>query len=151
MAEAVIRAVTIYKGLPYTAPEGLIGNTYIVKKGDSLYSIAQKYNTTVDNLKSLNNLTSNTLQVGQVLRVPEQEDTTSPVEGQKYTVVSGDTLYGIARQFDISVDELKRLNNLTSDILSIGQVLIIKEPTISSEDTIYTVKSGDTLFMGNNE
>ena len=96
-------------------------NTYIVKKGDSLYSIAKEYNTTVDNIKKLNNLTSNLLSIGQILKMPStiKEDTIT------YTVKSGDSLYSIARKYNTTVDNIKKLNNLTSNLLSINQVLKI--------------------------
>ena len=115
--------------------------TYTVVSGDTLYSIARRYNTTVSAIKELNNLTSDTLQIGQKLKIPNNID-----EGYiKYTVVSGDTLYSIARKYNTTVDSIKRLNNLTSDILKVGQILTI--PT-SSEDTYinYIVVSGDTLY-----
>lgn len=121
-------------------------NTYTVKSGDTLYGIASKYNTTVDELKSLNNLTSNTLSIGQTLKIPS--GTTSD-NSSTYTVKSGDTLYGIANKYDTTVDAIKNLNNLSSNNLSIGQVL--KIPNGSTEKVTYTVKSGDTIFMGNNE
>ena len=62
-------------------------NVYTVVKGDSLYSIAQKFNTTVSNLKSLNNLSSNLLSIGQILKIP------SSTLGNTYTVVKGDTFF----------------------------------------------------------
>lgn len=115
-------------------------NTYIVKAGDTLYGIANKYNTTVDTLKSLNNLTSNTLSIGQVLKLPSSGTTSTDT----YTVKSGDTLYAIANKYNTTVDALKSLNNLTSNTLSIGQTL--KIPSNSSDNVVYTVKSGDTLY-----
>ena len=115
-------------------------DTYTVKSGDSLYAIAKKYNTTVDTLKSLNNLTSNTLSIGQVLKLPGSSATSTDT----YTVKSGDTLYAIANKYNTTVDALKSLNNLTSNTLSIGQTL--KIPSSSSDNVVYTVKSGDTLY-----
>lgn len=94
--------------------------TYVVKSGDSLYSIARKYNTTVNDLMKYNNLTSNLLSIGQTLKIPTSESTIT-----SYTVKSGDTLYSIARKYNTTVDEIKRKNNLTSNTLSIGQTLII--------------------------
>ena len=125
---------------------GNIGANYInymVVSGDTLYSIAKKYNTTVDAIITLNNLTSNILSIGQILKIPT---TSSESITTRYTVVSGDTLYSIAKKYNTTVDAIKRLNNLTSDILSIGQVLQI--PTSSGETnyTTYTVVSGDTLY-----
>ena len=121
-------------------------NTYVVKSGDSLYSIARKYNTTVDEIKRLNNLSSNVLSIGQVLKIPSSESSnTGSNTGttNTYVVKSGDSLYSIARKYNTTVDEIKRLNNLTSNLLSIGQVL--KIPSGSSTST-YVVKSGDNLY-----
>ena len=71
LVEAVIQAVTNYIGVPYTPPGGMISNTYTVQRGDSLYSIARKFDTTVDKLRELNNLSSNLLSIGQILIVRE--------------------------------------------------------------------------------
>ena len=115
-------------------------NEYIVQKGDTLYAIANKFNTTVDNLKSLNNLTTDSLSIGEVLKIPSSIPSTNT-----YTVKSGDTLYALANKFNTTVDTLKSLNNLTSNTLSIGQVLKLPSSNTASNDT-YTVKSGDTLY-----
>jgi len=122
--------------------EEISDNIYTVQSGDTLYSIAVQYNTTVDNLKSLNNLTTNTLSIGQVLNVPTGTiiDTGNNVT---YKVQSGDTLYSIANEYGVSVQELKVANNLTSNILSLGQILNI--PT-EIDENIYVVKSGDNLY-----
>lgn len=142
LAEAVISAVANYIGVPYTPPEGLITNTYIVQKGDSLYSIANKLGTTVSELKKENNLTSNTLQIGEVLRIPTKEI----YEGEEnvYIVQKGDTLYSVAMANNTTVDELKKANNLTSNILSTGQLL--KIPSALLPESTYTVKKGDSLY-----
>lgn len=108
---------------------------YVVKKGDTLYSIAKKYGLTVDNLKDINNLSSNMLSIGQKLYLIRQ----SNPEGT-YIVVKGDNLYSIAKRFDTTVDELKKLNNLSSDLLSIGQMIFLPEKEY------YVVKKGDTLY-----
>ena len=142
LAEAVISAVANYIGVPYTPPEGITTNTYVVQKGDSLYSIANKLGTTVSELKKENNLTSNTLQIGDVLRIPTKEI----YEGEEnvYIVQKGDTLYSIAAANNTTVDELKRINNLTSNILSTGQLL--KIPSALLPESTYTVKKGDSLY-----
>ena len=144
LAEAVIKAIMNYKGLPYIPPTDTSMSTYTVKLGDTLYSIANKYNTTIDNLKKLNNLTSNTLSIGQILKINPTELT------ENYTVKPGDTLYSIAKNNNTTVGELKRLNNLTNNILSVGDTLILPSGKIT-EDIItdynnYTVKVGDTLY-----
>ena len=142
LAEAVISAVANYIGVPYTPPEGLITNTYIVQKGDSLYSIANKLGTTVSELKKENNLTSNTLQIGEVLRIPTKEIYKG--EENVYIVQKGDTLYSVAMANNTTVDELKKANNLTSNILSTGQLL--KIPSALLPESTYTVKKGDSLY-----
>ena len=96
---------------------------YQVVSGDSLYSIAKKYNTTVNELKSLNNLTSNLLSIGQSLKIPISSNITQ--DYITYKVVSGDSFYSIAKKFNTTVDKIKILNNLSSNLLSIGQVLKI--------------------------
>lgn len=98
---------------------------YIVVAGDSLWSIARKFNTTVDAIKKLNNLTSDVILVGQKLLIPTSNGSITPPTYTMYTVVAGDSLWSIARKFDTTVDAIKRLNNLTSDILWIGQPLKI--------------------------
>ena len=121
-------------------------NTYTVKSGDSLYSIARNFNTSVDQIKSLNNLTSNNLSIGQKLLIPFSNEETNSPSTNSYTVKSGDSLYSIARTFNISVNDIKSLNNLTSNNLSIGQKLLIPSNQGTSSSNIYTVKSGDSLY-----
>ena len=144
LAEAVVRALADYIGVPYTPPEGAEGNYYTVKSGDTLYGIASKYGISVDELKAANNLSSNTLTIGKVLLIPKVEKPETPDENI-YIVKSGDTLYSIANRYGMTVDELKALNNLTSNTLSIGQQLVVSEGNAATLDT-YTVKSGDTLY-----
>lgn len=116
-------------------------SVYTVKSGDSLYKIAQNYNTTVSELMSLNNLSSPNLSIGQVLKLPSKEITPE----NSYIVKSGDSLYKIASANNTTVSELMNLNNLSSTNLSIGQVL--KLPQSGSTATpLYTVKSGDSLY-----
>lgn len=96
---------------------------YIVRSGDTLWLLAQRYGTTVDAIKSLNGLKGDELLIGQVLKIP-----TAGASGDssfKYTVRSGDTLWLLAQRFGTTVSRLKSLNGLTSDILNIGQVLLI--------------------------
>ena len=108
-------------GPDYTPPQDTSTITYIVKKGDSLYSIANKYNTSVSVIKNLNNLTTNSLSIGQSLKIPSSNQS----ETNTYIVKSGDNLYSIARKFNTTVNSIKSKNNLTNNLLSIGQKLII--------------------------
>lgn len=156
LAEAVIKSILEYKDIPYTPPVDLnepdsnVDITYIVKKGDTLYSIANRYNIPVDELKRINNLTSNTLSIGQMLKLSDvvQNDSNNQLNNT-YTVKSGDTLYKIATQNNTTVDILKELNNLSSNTLSIGQVLKLPSTEIieiPSTTITYTIKLGDTLY-----
>ena len=148
-AEAVVKAVSEYAGFPYREPEsGKI--TYIVRAGDTLWSIASRFNTTVEEIKRLNGLTSNSLSIGQQLFIPGTETTPTPPSGNiVYIVKAGDTLWSIANRFNTTVAEIRQLNNLTSDSLSIGQQLFISGVSIEKPETsptIHTVVAGDTLW-----
>lgn len=139
-------------------PNGMF--TYTVKRGDSLYSIARVYETTVDEIKKLNKLTSNNLSIGQQLQIPETDfSVTTKPNYTTYTVKRGDTLYGIAKKYNIPVNTLIVDNALQNNVLAIGQVLNIRVPTETiveecfgedynppSKDIIYIVKRGDSLY-----
>ncbi len=134
---------------------------YTVKKGDSLYAIARKYNTTVNKIIDLNHLKSTDLFIGQVLRIPEmytKEEDMVMVDFINYVVKKGDTLYSIAKNNNIDVDTIKKDNNLINNNLSIGQVLKLRVPSNGvgaveecfGEEYIpnekYIVKKGDSLY-----
>lgn len=142
-AEAVVKSLANYTNVPYYK-EGESQEIYTVKKGDSLWKIANKYNTTVEKLKSANNLKTNTLSVGQKLVIPSIS--VSPEVSDTYIVQKGDSLWSIANKFNMTVSELKNLNNLTNNLLSIGQVLKIKDSSNNGK-TIYTVQKGDSLWV----
>lgn len=142
-AEAVVKSLANYTNVPYYK-EGESQEIYTVKKGDSLWKIANKYNTTVEKLKSANNLKTNTLSVGQKLVIPSIS--VSPEVSDTYIVQKGDSLWSIANKFNMTVSELKNLNNLTNNLLSIGQVLKIKDSSNNGKTT-YTVQKGDSLWV----
>ena len=125
--------------------------TYTVKSGDTLYGISNQYGVSVTELARLNNVTAESLKVGQVLNIPVSSGS-NPNTMFMYTVKSGDTLYKIATKYNTSVDEIKDLNNLTSNTISIGQVLRIPEMYTKEDDMIlpnyinYIVKKGDTVY-----
>jgi LysM repeat protein len=150
-AEEVVKAIANYKGYNYTEPRSQ--DTYIVQKGDTLWNISKKLDTSVDEIKKLNNLTSNLLFVGQELKVPNY--LTVEDSNVNYIVKKGDNLYNIAKQYNTTVPELKSYNNLTTDNLSIGQVIKIPETTsiitpsedeVINEGSVYVVQKGDTLY-----
>lgn len=116
--------------------------TYIVQMGDTLYGISKQFGVTVEEIKLVNDLTNNTLSVGQILRIPTTETTSL------YIVKKGDTLYSIASKYGISVSSLMELNDLNNTNLSIGQQLRIpiNEDNSNNDFVVYTVKVGDTLY-----
>lgn len=147
-AEAVVKAVAGFVGVPYTYTGPILNeNYYIVQSGDSLWSISKKYGISVDKLKDINNLSGNLLSIGQKLLI---KDTSSSEDiGVYYTVKAGDTLYGIANEYNLTVDELKSMNNLKSNNLSIGQKLLVSgtgEIVDGSDYDSYIVKTGDNLY-----
>lgn len=141
-AEGVVEAIAIYTGNNYMPNQK--ENTYIVKEGDTLYSIGRRFNTSVEKLKEINNLINNNIYKGQVLYIDDKDNST---DTNIYQVQKGDTLYKIASLFNTTVDEIKKINNLTTNELYIGDKLIIPEnEEIKDEYDIYTVQKGDSLW-----
>jgi len=98
---------------------------YTVRNGDTLGHIAQRHGVSTAELRRANRLSSDLIGVGQKLNIPGQGAVTTAVApaGNPYLVKSGDTLGAIARAHGISVGDLKRANNLSSDVIRIGQTL----------------------------
>lgn len=124
---------------------------YYVQPGDSLYKISRKYNTTVTAIKTLNNLKSNFIYVGQQLLVPSAEEPDQEKTEVIYFVQPGDSLYLIARRFGTTVGEIVARNNLDSYYIHVGKMLFINAtsenlPTLPGMEVVYYVKPGDTLY-----
>src|SRR5699024_4800334 len=150
--------------------------THTVKNGDTLWSIAQKYNTTVTNLKSVNNLSSDVIFPNQKLETKTSNSSkssssssststaTTSSSGATYTVKAGDTLSGIAAKHKVSISDLMKWNGLDTTLIYPGNVFVVSKNGSSSSSnssssssssgsssggssssTTYKVKSGDTL------
>ena len=145
--EAVVKAVTEYIGVPYKEPGETAENTYVVKKGDSLYSIANKYDISVEDLKNANGLSGNLINVGQVLNIPKNGNV-SVGDYLVYIVKPGDTLWKIANTYGVSVNDIVDFNNLGTTFLQVGDQLLIPNSVTSSDvnGITYVVKPGDTLW-----
>lgn len=135
-AESIIKVIATQLGVPYSYT---LDNEYIVQKGDSLWSISKKYGITVDELKNYNNLKTNNLSINQILKIPSPGS--SSLNTKTYTVAKGDSLWSISQKFNTTVNELKNLNNLSSNLLSIGMIL-----KIPSNNRTYIVQKGDSLW-----
>ena len=134
-------------------------NYYTVLKGDTLYSISRKFNTSVDSLKKINNISSNLLTIGEQLKVPRSFDNNYS-DDLIYIVQEGDNLYSISKKYNVSVDSIKKINNLVNNNLYIGQKLLINNTysnNISSGSCFgegyseikyltHTVVRGDNLY-----
>ena len=148
-AEAVVKAVAEYIGVPYTPPDSSTSpnpSTYIVQSGDTLWSIAKKYGISVEELKAANSLTNNLLQLGQSLVIPSTQIPPVVEEENIYVVQSGDTLYAIAQKFGTTVTQLIDWNQLATTVITPGMKLIVSDMVTTPSDMIYTVKKGDSLY-----
>lgn len=161
MKKTIVRAVSTAALLSTVYAGTAFAENYTVQKGDSLSKIASKYQTSVSELKTLNSLKSDTIYVNQVLKVSADaaEPVTKLTTVTEYTVKSGDYLGKIAPQFGLTVQKLKDLNGLTSDLIFAGQKLKVSAAVtvttpapapqtpapVNTSTTEYIVKSGDYL------
>lgn len=138
-----------------TFAAGAQNTTHTVEKGETLFSIANKYDVNVQQLKEWNNIDANNLSIGDSLVIKQPADE----EAIKHTVEKQETLFSISKQHNVSIAEIKEWNNLSTNNVEVGQELIIY-PSSSAEridqpivvdsqaesNTYYMVKSGDSLY-----
>jgi LysM repeat protein len=130
----------------YETPSAVIYHT--VKAKETLFAISRAYNTTVDRIKRDNQLQSDSLSIGQTLRISRntsQQGTVPTTNIQYHTVQQGETLYRIALRYGTTVDTIKRLNNLHGDALSIGTQLIV---ALQKTDGSYTIPQDNRINPG---
>ena len=125
-------AIAVSGTLAYSAEAA----SHTVDKGDTLSQIAHENNTTVDAIKSENNLSSNLILPGQVLEVSNEENAEAPAEDGIYKIKSGDTLFEIAQQFDVTVSDLKAWNNLSSDLIFAGKTLAVSGNSVEQAPVV---------------
>ncbi|PJB13679.1 MAG: hypothetical protein CO119_00390 [Flavobacteriales bacterium CG_4_9_14_3_um_filter_40_17] len=127
-AEDKVIAAVIQKVDTTENRESQIVGTHIVSQGETLYAISKLYGLDIESLKTWNNLSSNEISIGQVLKVlVDSNSTVAQTTQMRYIVQQGDTLYAISRKTGIAVEDLKSINNLFSNELKIGQELILKK------------------------
>lgn len=139
------------------------GNTYFVihqiDPGETLFSLSRRYNSEIEEIKATNSLTGNTLEVGQVLKIPYKNPQSS--SENTHVVTSGETLFSISQLYEVEVENLKKWNNLKTNEISIGQSLVISDEATTEEKNLivpaenslkeekpmytYYVRTGETL------
>ncbi|WP_031545217.1 LysM peptidoglycan-binding domain-containing protein [Salinicoccus luteus] len=133
-------AIAVSGTLAYSAEAA----SHTVDKGDTLSEIAHENNTTVEAIKSENNLSSNLILPGQVLQVNNEENTEVPTEEGVYKIQSGDTLFEIAQKFDVTVSDLKAWNNLSSDLIFAGKTLAVSGNSVEQAPVVETPQVEET-------
>ncbi|MHB1279251.1 MAG: LysM peptidoglycan-binding domain-containing protein, partial [Bacteroidia bacterium] len=131
-------------------------HVHTVSAGETLFIIAKKYQTSVEQIRELNSLPDYSIKLGQLLIINDaakepvaDTETTSFV----HTVQAGETLYAIAKKYNMEVDELKQINKLVNETLSIGQKLKLNksetetlEKSTNELPATHKVEKGDTLY-----
>ena len=118
---------------------------YIIRKGDTLGKIAQKYGTSVGQIRSWNNLSGTRIRVGQRLTIYTSGTAQAEPERIVYKVRRGDTLSRIGQKYGVSVDSIKQWNNLNGSTIKTGQRLTIHPGQTAPEYVVYDVRRGDSL------
>jgi len=146
---------TVFSGLCPTACAGE-AQSYTVVAGDCLWTIADEFDTGVENIKAANGLSSDLLHIGQTLvipgnavyRQPEPAGASDTSSSFSYTVVAGDCLWTIAGKFGTGVENIKAANGLGSDFLYIGQTLVIPGKTVYQPASRGTVSRTEAAQAG---
>ena len=140
-------ATTVPPPSPGTTTTPHTTDQHLVKTGDTLYSLAKHYGTTVSAIMRANALTSYIIRVGQTLVIRSADD---PVTGPTiHTILPGETLWSIARSYQTTVQAIMLANRLWDYTIYAGELLIIpgpSEPSAPTEPTIHTVAAGETLY-----
>lgn len=144
----------IYVGQVLTTSKAVTptSKTYKVKAGDTLWKISRQYGVSVNEIKSWNKLKSNTLRIGQSLKIskpaasaptpPKKNEPAPPKGNATYQVRSGDTLWSISKRYDLTVDQLRAMNGLSNNIIHTGQTLSVVKKVLFIRPSDGNVTSG---------
>lgn len=140
LAGTLATAVLFGVGQKKSEAEGAV---YTVKKGDTLYSLSKKFDISIEMLQEVNSLPTDMIKAGQKLQVPLE---TAENEAGSYIVQRGDTLYALAKKYNVTVKDLKKENQLSSETIFAGQKLAVPTHFYNKSEGTYTVNPGDTLW-----
>ena len=113
--------------------------TFILHKvtpQETLFAISRKYQVSVGEIQSANEVLKQGLKIGQTIRIPFVEKNVVPAGTSMHKVNPGETLFSISKKYGVSVDSLKQWNKLQGNDLSVGQTLVLKESTLGSSATV---------------
>jgi cell wall-associated NlpC family hydrolase len=134
----------------------LASKTHVARKSESLQSIARKYHVSVDELKSVNNLTGSKVSRGARLIIPSHAATpTQKVKvadkAKTYKVAKGDTLPKISKKTGVKLSDLRKLNGIKGNRIKTGQVLALNEITPMTDETPRTLAVSNRLQVVNRD
>lgn len=152
MKKTIISAASL-TALSAVAAANISASEITVESGDTLWSISSGTAQSVNEIKSLNNLTSDLIFPGDVLKVDAEAPSAAPAEeveveaeetATTYTIEAGDTLFAIANQFNVTVDNLKAWNNLSSDLIIAGKTISVAESAAPAAMTVEEAPAEET-------
>lgn len=153
---AHIRIALVTGLMLLTLPQlSLASKAHVVRKSESLHSIARKYHVSVEELKSVNNLTASHVNKGMRIIIPSHADAklkkSASARQESYKVAKGDTLPKISRKTGVKLDELRNLNSLRGNKVKPGQILALVAPASRAETPTRTVVAGNRLQLINKD
>lgn len=152
MKKTIISAASL-TALSAVAAANISASEITVESGDTLWSISSGTAQSVNEIKSLNNLTSDLIFPGDVLKVDAEAPSAATAEeveveaeetATTYTIEAGDTLFAIANQFNVTVDNLKAWNNLSSDLIIAGKTISVAESAAPAAMTVEEAPAEET-------
>jgi len=131
----------------------LASKTHVARRSESLHSIARKYHVSVDELKSVNNLSSTRIEQGTRIIIPShaEQKSAKTVKAQSYKVAKGDTLPRIAKKTGVKMSDLRRLNGIKGNRVKVGQVLALNEPAPAAEERAPVAAASNRLQLVSKE
>ncbi|MFN8509900.1 MAG: LysM peptidoglycan-binding domain-containing protein [Deinococcaceae bacterium] len=148
------RAEPANKTIPIIVAPGETPETYTVQKGDTLFSIAKRFGTTVSAIQEINGLSTTALELGQKVRLsptptitaPQtQSPVVAPPTSTRYRIQTGDTLFSIAKRFGTTVSAIQEINGLSTHQLAVDQDIVLPTQSHLSEEPFPVVSSPTSI------